>query len=188
MRHLSGPGRGASRMALHLKRLRDHSERMVRRMDADTTDDAGLVMDAAAALDIREFDLFVLAYRRRFDREPLADRIEDVFAAYMFGQEIPAYVRQFARAALAAARAGALDPADFGVPPRPPASPDRNGPLVFWGLLALIVSFCWLLVVTPADAGRDGRFFCDRGAGAGFVAAVARGMSDRPDPLGCRRR
>lgn len=174
-------------MALHIKRLREHSERMVQRMDGDTTDDGRLVMDAAAALDIREFDLFLLAYRRRFDREPLADRIEDIFATYMFSQEAPVYVRQFAREALEKASAGALDPAEFGVVPTPAAAPDRRGPLMFWGLLALTVSFCWLLIVTPADAGRDGRLFCDRSGGSAFVAQVARSMSERPNPLGCRR-
>ena len=109
-------------MALHIKRFREHSERVVQRMDGDTSDDGRLVMDAAAALDIREFDLFVLAYRRRFERDPLPDRIEDIFAHYMFSQEAPAYVRQFAREALEQAAAGALDPTEFGVAPRHQAS------------------------------------------------------------------
>ncbi|HUT51645.1 MAG TPA: hypothetical protein VM325_20140 [Alphaproteobacteria bacterium] len=174
-------------MGHHLKRLREHSERQVQRMDADTAADGRLVMDAAAALDIREFDVFMLAYQRRFERDPLPDRIEDIFARYMFVQEAPAYVRQFAREALAQAQSGALDPAAFGVPPKPHAGPDRRGPLMVWGVLGLTVSFCWLLIVTPADAGRDGRLFCDRGTGSAFIGTVARSISDRPNPLGCRR-
>lgn len=187
MAYLPSPGRGATRMGLHIKRLREHSERVVQRMDGDTTDDGRLVMDAAAALDIREFDVFLLAYRRRFDREPLADRIEDIFATYMFSQKAPVYVRQFAREALEQAKAGALDPTSFGVAARPAAVPDRRGPLMVWGVLGLTVSFCWLLAVTPPDAGRDGRLFCDRGVGSAFIATVARSISERPNPLGCRR-
>jgi hypothetical protein len=182
------PDRGATRMAFHIKRFREHSERVIQRMDGDTSADGRLVMDAAAALDIREFDLFLLAYRRRFDREPLPDRIEDIFANYMFTQEAPVYVRQFAREALAKAKAGVLDPSQFGVAPRPAAAPDRRGPLLVWGVLGLTLSFCWLLAVTPPDAGRDGRLFCERSGSAAFVGTVARAMSKRPDPLGCRRR
>jgi hypothetical protein len=174
-------------MGLHIKRLREHSERVVQRMDGDTTDDGRLVMDAAAALDIREFDLFLLAYRRRFEREPLADRIEDIFAQYMFSQKAPVYVRQLAREAVEKASAGTLDPSEFGVAPKPAAAPDRRGALMVWGVLGLTVSFCWLLAVTPPDGGRDGRLFCDRSSGSAFVAAVARSMSERPNPLGCRR-
>ncbi|MDH3233418.1 MAG: hypothetical protein OEQ29_07815 [Alphaproteobacteria bacterium] len=174
-------------MGNQLKRLREHSDRLVQRMDADTTADGHLVMDAAAALEVREFDVFMLAYRRRFERDPLPDRIEDIFARYMFAQEAPTYVRQFAREALEKAQSGALDPTAFGVPPKPDAGPDRRGPLMIWGVLGLTLSFCWLLIITPDDAGRDGRLFCDRGAGSSFVGTVARSISDRPDPLGCRR-
>jgi len=173
-------------MGHHLKRLREHSERLVQRMDADTSADGRLVMDAASALEIREFDLFVLAYKRRFERDPLPDRIEDIFARYMFVQNAPVYVRQFAREALEREQSGALDPA-FGVPAKPDAGPDRRGPLMIWGVLGLTISFCWLLIVTPADAGRDGRLFCDRGASSAFIGTVARSVSNRPNPLGCRR-
>ena len=91
------------------------------------------------------------------------------------------------REALEQAQSGALDPTAFGVPPKPDAGPDRRGPLMIWGVLGLTLSFCWLLIITPDDAGRDGRLFCDRGAGSSFVGTVARSISDRPDPLGCRR-
>jgi hypothetical protein len=174
-------------MALHIKRFREHSERVVQRMDADTTLDGRLVMDAAAALDIREFDLFVLAYRCRFEREPLPDRIEDIFVRYMFVQAAPAYVRQFAREVLARAAAGALDPTEFGVPPKPAAAPDQRGQLLVWGVLGLTIGFCWLLTATPFNAGRDARLFCDRSASAAFVGTVARSFSERADPFNCRR-
>jgi hypothetical protein len=174
-------------MGLHLKLLREHSERLVQRMDSDTTADTRLVMDAAAALEVREFDLFVLAYQRRFERDPLPDRIEDVFAHYMFRQDVPAYVRQFAREVVTRARTGALDPAAFGVAAKPAARPDPRGPLLFWGTLGLTACFCLLLIATPSDAGRDGRLFCDRGAGSAFVGTIARSMTERPDPFGCRR-
>lgn len=187
MTQMPGPARGARRMAMHMKRLKQHSERMVARMDSDTSADGRLVMDAAAALDIREFDVFLLAYRRRFDRDPLPERIEDIFATYMFGQETPVYVRQFAREAVSAAAAGRLDPSVFGVAPKPVPATDQRGPLMFWGVLGLTVAFCWLVIATPSDASRNERLFCDRSGGAAFVGTVARAMSERPDPFGCRR-
>jgi len=174
-------------MAVHIQRFRKHSERVVARMDGDTSVDGRLVMDAAALLDIREFDLFVLAYRRRFDRDPLPDRIEGIFVEYMFNQKAPAYVRQFAREAATAAAEGRLDPTAFGIAPKPAAAPDERRPLVVWGVLGLTVAFCWLIIVTPFDTGRGGRFFCDRSAGSAFVGTVARAFSERADPFRCRR-
>jgi len=174
-----------------INRLRAHSEqladRMVRRMDADTSEDARLVMDAAAALQIREFDVFVQAYRRWRDRDPLPDRIEDVFAAYMFAQQVPAYVRQFAREAVKQERAGTLDPADFGIEHPAAAGPDPRGPLLVWGTIACIIGFCGLLIATPVDAGRGGGLFCDRGPGSSYVATVARTFTGKTDPFRCRR-
>jgi len=166
--------------------LRERSERAVRRMDGDTSDDACQVMDAAAALDVREFELFRLAYLRWHDAEPLHDRLEGVFARYMFFQEIPPYVRQFAREALARARSGTLDPRAFGVVSRPPAAPDRRGPLLFWGMLALTVGFCGLLIATPGDRVAGG-LMCQRGGGMGYVGTVARRFTGKADPFDCRR-
>lgn len=65
--------------------------------DAQTADDPGLVLRATALLDIREFDFFVLAHNWWFGRGPDMTALERVFAAYMFKQIVPAWVRQYAR-------------------------------------------------------------------------------------------
>lgn len=58
------------------------------------------VADAAARLDIREIDVFRLAYRWWFGREAEARMLERAFAAYMFRQETPAWARHYARQVL----------------------------------------------------------------------------------------
>lgn len=67
-----------------------------------------LVQEAAAALEVREFDLFRAAYRAWYGVEPGMAALERDFVAYMFRQRLPAYVRHFARQVLAEAAAGRL--------------------------------------------------------------------------------
>lgn len=62
--------------------------------------DTRLVLDAATALDITEFQLFELAYADWFGDEPDVYRVEPTFVNYMFHGEIPAWVRQYARKTL----------------------------------------------------------------------------------------
>ena len=58
------------------------------------------IAGAAARLDIREIDVFRLAHRWWFGREPEAWALERAFAAYMFRQETPAWARHYARQVL----------------------------------------------------------------------------------------
>lgn len=86
----------------------------IRRRDASLLEDARLVPDAAAALGVREFDLFRLAYRRWYGRDADEKRLERYFAPYMFHQVAPPWVRHMCREVLARAAQGRLDPDDFG--------------------------------------------------------------------------
>ncbi len=67
-----------------------------------------LVQEAAAALEVREFDVFRAAYRAWYGVEPETVALEKEFVAYMFRQRLPPYVRHFARQVLAEAEAGRL--------------------------------------------------------------------------------
>jgi hypothetical protein len=58
------------------------------------------VADAAARLDLREIEVFRLAHRWWFGREPEARALELAFAAYMYRQETPAWARHYARQVL----------------------------------------------------------------------------------------
>jgi hypothetical protein len=55
------------------------------------------VMDAAALLDVSEYDLLCRAYRRWYGREPDAGLMDRVFGAYMRAAAVPHWARFHAR-------------------------------------------------------------------------------------------
>ncbi len=63
-------------------------------------DDAQLVLWSAEILQKTEFELFETAYRSWYREEPEVDRLERIFASYMFDEVVPFWVRQFARTTL----------------------------------------------------------------------------------------
>lgn len=90
--------------------------------DDDLAPDARDILSASAVLEITEFRLFELAYKRWFGRAASEKEIERFFVGYMFRSIVPLWVRQFCREVLALDAAGALVPRDFGVLPRPESS------------------------------------------------------------------
>jgi hypothetical protein len=119
---------------------RHGGEREVEEQHPDAPD---AVMDAAALLDVTEFDLFRLAYRRRFGRQPGEDMLEKVFADYMLRGQVPAWVIIVCREVIDSEKRGALDAEALGAgrfrdrPARPP-----HGAL-YVGAAAAI----WLLLI-----------------------------------------
>ncbi len=89
-----------------------------RHVDADLVS----VLDASALLEITEFRFFELAYREWHGRKASDQLIEKYFAAYMFAERIPSWVRSFARKILRLHREGRLDPKSFGVWQRLPST------------------------------------------------------------------
>lgn len=83
--------------------------------NAHVPDDVLAVLDASAALEVTEFRLFELAWRRWFGSHPNPARLEHHFAAYMFAERVPLWVRSFARLILDLDARGELDPRAFGV-------------------------------------------------------------------------
>lgn len=59
--------------------------------------DVRYVLEAAALLDITEWDLFHLAYWHWHGRRVSDDVMEPHFIAYMFGRVVPIWVRHFSR-------------------------------------------------------------------------------------------
>lgn len=87
--------------------------------DEDIPVDIEEVLDVAAYLDIREFDVFHLAYRWWHGEESTDAKIEPFFVRYMFDEDVPHWVRQFTRMALRLKQEGRLHARDFGVEPEP---------------------------------------------------------------------
>ncbi len=77
--------------------------------------DSRLVSDSASILRLREFDRFRAAWRSWFGRAPDDRAVERVFAAFMFHQRVPHWVRHFARRVIHDSEAGHLDPERLGV-------------------------------------------------------------------------
>lgn len=90
--------------------------------NAHVSADVVVVLDASAALEITEFRLFELAWRDWFGRHPDERRLERCFAAYMFADRVPFWVRSFARRILDLDARGQLDPRSFGIWRRLPST------------------------------------------------------------------
>lgn len=83
--------------------------------DENLAPDVDSVLNATAILDITEWDFFQLAYNR-WHGEPPADQVmEAIFAAYMFNDVVPLWVRHFARLVERLYRRGRLDRHALGV-------------------------------------------------------------------------
>lgn len=83
--------------------------------DENLAPDVDSVLNATALLDITEWDFFDLAYRRWHGGAPAADIMEPIFAAYMFQNIVPPWVRHFARLVERLYRRGVLDRRALGV-------------------------------------------------------------------------
>ena len=134
------------------------------------------VMDAAALLDVTEFDFFRLAYRRRFGHQPRERMLETVFAGYMLRAEVPPWVTALCYEILQRRDHGNLDAEAIGAgrfrdrPVRPP-----HGALYVGAAVAawLVLMVC-LLDLQPDPRAAECR------AGATFVHDWAAMISGRP--------
>ena len=152
---------------------------------------AGPVAEAAAALDIKEFDLFALAHRWWFGRPLDRQALERVFAAYMFAGAVPPWARHYAREILRELRSAAPDLTRFGLErPRASAHPPRQARHI---LAAACVVFAMLYALVPATvsdpegwatAPRGEVALSCQGGGPGlkFFEGLAYALSGRAPP------
>lgn len=84
--------------------------------------DAVAILDASSVLEITEFQFFELAFREWYGRKASESQLEKYFAAYMFANRVPAWVRNFARKILKLHALGRLDPKSFGIWRRLPSA------------------------------------------------------------------
>ncbi len=105
-----------------------------KRMSADVAD----VLEAAALLEVTEFELFGIAYRRWYGTKVGEQDLERLYLPYMFHGRVPLWVRQLTREVIARAEADCLDPKSFGVLPKPLSMDMYNRGLRY---------FLWLTVI-----------------------------------------
>lgn len=112
--------------------------------------DVRCVLDAAAMLDITEYELFHLAYLRWHGERAGEGTLEPFFVAYMFDDIVPPWVRDFARLVQRLYRAGRLDRTALGVRNLP-----RTREMVSRGMrygVAIGLVLAALIVVAQATA------------------------------------
>jgi hypothetical protein len=105
--------------------------------------DVKTVVAASEALNVREYNLFNVAYAWWFGRYAGEKEVERPFMRYLMTEQAPVWVRQFAREVLTRKREGRLDPRLYGLPPVPPPPNLSPGEMFLRG----IVFALWVLII-----------------------------------------
>jgi len=113
--------------------------------------DVEAVLDAAAILDITEYDLFDLAYDRWHGERAEEAVLERFFVAYMFNDVVPIWVRHFARLVQRLNSRGELDRRALGVRHNASTPEGVNRGLRFGVALVLIMGTLFVLAQTAAE-------------------------------------
>lgn len=139
-----------SRLQQWLQRLR-YDRRQY--FDEDIDPDLWDLLQTSSLLEIKEFDVFKLAYKEWFGHLPKAHVSEAHFANYMFNQQIPVWVRRYTRKVIELHERDALNPRELGVyQPLPSRKLKRIGKIYTVILLTVLLYLTFL-------AYRDTAFF-----------------------------
>jgi len=118
--------------------------------DKPLSPDLQALLDAVGLLDISEFRLFELAYDAWYGERASPEKLEYAFARYMFRDEVPFWVRHYARRVLKLARQHPLDTSAMGVACLPTSRCGwRRGLRLFSGLVFLLVFLIVLASHSP---------------------------------------
>lgn len=112
--------------------------------------DVADVLEAAALLEVTEFELFRIAYRRWFGADIRDRDLERHYLPYMFKSQVPPWVRQLSRTVIAEADADTLDPRSYGVLPRPLTMDMYQRGLRYFLWIAVILGTLWTGAATVA--------------------------------------
>ena len=115
-------------------------------MDEPLPEDIADVLEISAILEIREYDLFGLAYYWWFGRPSPEKVLESHFARYMFNQIVPLWVRQYSRMVLELREKGSLDREALGVDRLPDATPESVRAGVRYAVI-LVTTLCILVLI-----------------------------------------
>jgi hypothetical protein len=129
-----------------LQRLLDGSSLGDRRQDP-VSEALQEIADVAALFEISEFQLFGIAHFFWYGREIPDSPLEQIFAAYMFHDVVPHWVRHLTRKVLSRYESGTLDPAEFHIH-EPVASSDLRAKGIAYTILIIVVTivFCFLIM------------------------------------------
>lgn len=144
--------------------------------------DVRLVLDAANHLRISEFDLFRLAWERWTGEAADEERLEPIFAAYMFRHVVPPWARHFAREVMACADAGTLERADFGADRMRRREPLPQSKAPVWVTAAIFGAFFMLILSTNYDPQTSAPIACETGPGMRTISQIAYTLSGQPMP------
>ncbi len=122
-------------------RQRKNLYKRIHEFDENLPDDIEDVLEVSATLEIREYDVFGLAYSWWYGRNAQFDILEAHFARYMFNKIVPPWVRQYSRMIIELRNSGELDREVLGVAllPNATARSVRAG-VRYTVLIALIMS------------------------------------------------
>ena len=118
-----------------------------KKMSGDVAD----VLEAAALLEVTEFELFRIAYRRWFHAEIDDTELERLYLPYMFHGQVPHWVRQLTRQVIGEADRDHLDPKTYGVMPKPLTMDMYNRGLRYCLWIAVILGTMLTGAVTVAE-------------------------------------
>lgn len=110
--------------------------------DENLAPDVDSVLTATALLDITEWDFFNLAYDRWHGEPAKEGFMEPVFAAYMFNDVVPLWVRHFARLVERLYQRGVLDRHALGVDRLP-----SSRQMVSRGMRYAVMIVAWLVAL-----------------------------------------
>ncbi len=141
------------------------------------------VMDVAALLGVREFDLFGLAWRRWSGTAADKRALETSFVGYMFHQRVPPWVRHFCREVLARQADGTFDPRAFGVEGGiRRAYPVRLDLLYVAGTVAVAFIIYVIVFRFGIEPVSSQALACEGGAGLRFFVGLAHALAARQSP------
>ena len=115
-------------------------------MDEPLPEDIADVLEISAILEIREYDLFGLAYYWWFGKPSPEKVLESHFARYMFKKIVPLWVRQYSRMVLELQEKGSLDREALGVDRLPDATPESVRAGVRYAVI-LVTTLCLLVLI-----------------------------------------
>ncbi|MDE0309425.1 MAG: hypothetical protein OXI60_06285 [Acidiferrobacterales bacterium] len=113
-------------------------------MDENLPDDIEDVLELSAILEVREYDLFGLAYQWWFGHPANNRVLESHFGRYMFNKIVPHWMRHYSRMLLEMREQGILDREKLGISRLPNATPQsvRAGlryTVIIFSLLGLLI-------------------------------------------------
>ncbi|TDY02589.1 hypothetical protein [Thiohalophilus thiocyanatoxydans] len=112
--------------------------------------DRQVLLDAVGMLDISEFRLFELAYYAWYGEHARPEKLDEDFARYMFREEVPFWVRHYARDVLKKAQQQTPDETTTETMLSPTArSGLRRGLRLFSGLVLLLLFLIVLASHSP---------------------------------------